>query len=147
MHISQHASHWLRKACKAMFRRGEACCSWTVSFLMHIVFKPSAEMLRIEDFLYWRVRVPNGAIEGLLRKEMDACCNAKKIAAQLSFKISKASCRSAMQDQGLFTRHVDECAPSRPSRTTFARNGSRLCRSSALFRLPFMMLDAKRSAG
>ena len=56
-----------------MFGSGKACCSRTVSFLMHILFKPSAEMLRIEDFLDWRIRLPNGAIEGLLLSG-NACC-------------------------------------------------------------------------
>ena len=51
------------------------------------------------------------------------------------------------QDRGLFTRHVEAWAASRPTSTTLGRKGSRLWFSSAFRRLPFMMIEARNSAG
>ena len=65
----------------------------------------------------------------------------------LFFCKSFDSFNRSMHCQGRFTRRVDAWAPSRPIKTTLGRKGSRLCCSSALLRLPFMMLEARSSAG
>ena len=57
------------------------------------------------------------------------------------------SCMAGIQAQGLLTNLVEACAASRPTRTTFGKKGVLLWASSALWRFPFMMLDARSSAG
>ena len=57
------------------------------------------------------------------------------------------SCIDGIHAHGLFTNLVEAWAASRPTMTALGRKGSWLCLSSALKRLPFMMLDARSSAG